>query len=760
MFKKDGSSTPRGKKDAALRKSDRRRLRDRALNALFRGDDADAGRERSEWRTRAERLVDDAVGGDVAARRLTLVGGERATLYLRAPSAVDPPGGAAGDASAPGEGRLASFPVAWPYRLSAQPILLEYEDKQRQSHLVPLLSLLSVLPPPPPEDDSAASDGTDYDGGREHRIPNVLVHSQVSKYLCRGAHLMRSGMQRGLPPPWMLRQSGGLVTITIAGNPQPAAVGKVEEGLLREHCYPPNGHWGGDADLVGPGTKGVGVMIVTCYGDDLWKSGLPSQTAAARGPRERAVMEGAVGNPLGGGTYDDGHFGNVGFVDGARVLPILNLNSGDNGDGDGEDDGKLREDEGSVDEGDRQDDEETGDAAAATAPLQATRPSEGPPASAAAERDGPDHDTILASAFYASLLHLLSSKAALPMPVSTYYAKHLLAAVPAAGPRLEMKRTARKKIGPFLAAMAATGVVALGASKDGKDQCAFLAEIVRDHPDLVQFKREQRETASRGGAAAVAGAPATAPAATLAVVDLFLVPPRVAKGLSLDRDAVLASNAKTDERKGTGFLTKAECRALLEHYIEEEGLVDPDARGRVQVNGPLCDALYRASKKDRRSSDDAEYPTSARRKDVIERWLDKMEPCHALVQMPGSRILHLGRGGPKPVEIEVEFRQGNRKKFLTRLRGVEEYGVEAAALSHDVARRFACAAAVETTAPSLKKGQAELVFQGHLAEELTALLTGNEKATNHGGAKGGAYRLPKRVIHVTLRKGVPTRKKG
>jgi len=33
--------------------------------------------------------------------------------------------------------------------------------------------------------------------------------------------------------------------------------------------------------------------------------------------------------------------------------------------------------------------------------------------------------------------------------------------------------------------------------------------------------------------------------------------------------------------------------------------------------------------------------------------------------MPGSKILHMGRGEPKAVDIEVEIRQGNKRKFLT-----------------------------------------------------------------------------------------------
>ena len=48
---------------------------------------------------------------------------------------------------------------------------------------------------------------------------------------------------------------------------------------------------------------------------------------------------------------------------------------------------------------------------------------------------------------------------------------------------------------------------------------------------------------------------------------------------------------------------------------------------------------------------------------------------------------------------------------------------------------------------------------GHLSEELTALLTGDEKLSVHGGAKGAEYNIPKSVININLRKGVPARKK-
>eukprot|EP00580_Thalassiosira_gravida_P019492 CAMPEP_0201673770 /NCGR_PEP_ID=MMETSP0494-20130426/35503_1 /ASSEMBLY_ACC=CAM_ASM_000839 /TAXON_ID=420259 /ORGANISM="Thalassiosira gravida, Strain GMp14c1" /LENGTH=796 /DNA_ID=CAMNT_0048155761 /DNA_START=135 /DNA_END=2525 /DNA_ORIENTATION=- len=795
MFQKDGSSTIGGKKDAPLRKSDRRRLRDRVLDVLFIGEkqreceNNNAENADAEWITGAEKLIDDAIiapkGGDVLSRKLKLVGGENATLFLRTASRP-----AVVDSSVDNNATtinvndrllyhdiLKSYPTTWPYHQSTQPILLEYEDSadRKLVHLIPLLPLLAVLPPPtssPPlgksDDDNNSNNNTD--SKRKYRIPNIVIHAEVSKYTCRGADLMKSGI-RSFPSPWTLRHSKGLVTVSVIGNPQACATGMVEQGLFREYCYSKNGNRGCSSgtsrnavDLVGPGKKGVGVTIVNCYGDDLWKCGISSKVTAASFGSSSVLEKGAVGNPLGGGVYDDGRFGNVGFVDGARVHPVLDFN----GESDDEDES------GSDEDGEDYDKKDAGEGNEETmsdnmARLNLSDPNREAQSDendvAKEDKDSePDHDDILTNAFYASLLYLLSSKTPLPMPVSTYYAKHLLAAVSTTGPRLDMKQSSYKKIGPFLKEMQSDGVIKLGASKDGKDRFAFLVEIVKSNPDLIRFKREwKKEIAASGGDASTAGVATVTQKTKLAVVDLFIVPRHISDGLELDRDAVMAANAKTDERKGTGFLTKTECRALIESYIEKENLVDPKGKGRVLVNGPICDALYRVSKKNKQPGQkNAEYPTSVKRKELIEKWTGRMDKGHALVQMPGSKILNLGRGGPKPVDIEVEFRQGNRRKFLTRLRGMEEYGVEGETLCRDVAHRFACSGSVETDPvgrPALRKGRVELVFQGHLSEELAALLTGDEASTGHGGAKGSGYSLPKSVINVMLRKGIPARKK-
>lgn len=148
------------------------------------------------------------------------------------------------------------------------------------------------------------------------------------------------------------------------------------------------------------------------------------------------------------------------------------------------------------------------------------------------------------------------------------------------------------------------------------------------------------------------------------------------------------------------------------------------------------------------------------RKDVVTLWQAKMEAAYCLVETPGNNILQLARGKPPAVQVEVVMRQSN--KFVTRVRGLEAFGLDPVQVSRDVAHRFACAASVADEPDgraALRKGNVELIFQGNLADELEALLLSDESLTTHGGARGSDYHLPKNSIEVTLRKGVPPRRK-
>eukprot|EP00957_Ditylum_brightwellii_P203230 15333779-Ditylum_brightwellii.AAC.1 len=53
----------------------------------------------------------------------------------------------------------------------------------------------------------------------------------------------------------------------------------------------------------------------------------------------------------------------------------------------------------------------------------------------------------------------------------------------------------------------------------------------------------------------------------MAIVTLYIIPPHIVNLLQLDKDAVKATHAKSEARRGTGFLTLPECRDILNDYI-------------------------------------------------------------------------------------------------------------------------------------------------------------------------------------------------
>ena len=85
------------------------------------------------------------------------------------------------------------------------------------------------------------------------------------------------------------------------------AMGMVEEGLFRSYCYSNSkkkgsakggggkGDWREEArGLVGPGKRGVGVMIVSCYGND-WRGYKGTKTSRYQTSCEGSVCCGCGG---------------------------------------------------------------------------------------------------------------------------------------------------------------------------------------------------------------------------------------------------------------------------------------------------------------------------------------------------------------------------------------------------------------------------------------------------------------------------------
>lgn len=724
MFQKVGVASSSSSKDAPLKKSEKRKLRDTLIRDFFPilsdrigGSARPSPCDSKESVSTAERaalmmILNDALslqqqqsGGDILVRKVKLQqqqtekgsGSSKSgcvLLYLRTPSS----------SSSSTTTEHDDLHHSWPYRLTTQPILLELEhefikhEKGNCSTLIPCLPLLSAIP---------------------HSclpFPRVLVYSQVSTFLCRGANLMRSGVASILPPPLYSNTTrsststnhfktpiyprGTIVTVHVINNPTPMAVGVLVAAYPTEM-------------RVGAGAKGVCVDIITCFGDDLWNIS-----------REESIRKKKT--ILGSKWEQKANYGNDGFIDGKMVLPLLqspNMNEHDDSAntsfvspeppsptdvpqgphvGDIHKDAECQEHDQTIIFPQKKTNEESNnmpnymasiesddsnreatvltDRGSSTIGTPAATNTETIPATTSADiigkhdfniPDNSDQDALLLYSFHRALVTTVTDKV-LPLPVSTLYASHILPARPP-NTNLDMKQTKVKKIGLFLIGQIEDGVVQAKSSSDGREAVAFLTKVNRSHPAIRKMKhmvQELRSTTDNADSNAVCHK-----VKKLSIVDLFKIPPYIASTLDLDAHDVSAATATSDVRRGTGFLTSKEVKEILNAYITRENLVDEDHPSNIRINGPLTDILFKVSKKQQQqkqaSHDTSLPPVTVARKNILDLWISKLDPAYALVAMPGSEVISLKKGVARKVEIEVETRQGN-KKFVTRVRGLEE----------------------------------------------------------------------------------------
>ena len=739
-------------------------------------------------------------------------------LYLKDPTAEEPTsatvststshkdnaGGGGGVAASAAAGGNNSITVDWPYSSTHynQCVWIALEDKKNGAVLAetPSVALWAVMFP------------------LVHNYAQryvVEIPSEASKYLCRGADLMRAGM-RSIPDiavastttidnngPVGSRKGNNngskkqgknnkqgpknqdlppMVAICVRGNPQPFAVGR---SLVDNTSM----------DNVGVGAKGVGVEIWNCYGDDIWRLCRPGQQELLHLEKQNKFLRrnthgqvqdvhvSSAGNVVTAASaatnlskgisstaplpYDNGHFGNAGFLDGQLVVPIIRIHR-DGGKDQEEDDVSNEEDgnentseavsdiEDAVDDSKDEspcpnlsrvddveiqtlsigeDDEETGEVNDGEGEAELSP------------------DDVLHHSVCQALVNLSNKDC--PMLVSTFYSQHVLPNRPE-GSTLELKKTSWKKFGNYLKDKMGQGLLRAGPDSSNKnkknaDSLALLVSFDRKHPDLNGFSKFSDQSSTTGKPTKIV------------LVNLYVIPPKWVTLLRLNDDDVKAINATSEERRGTGMLTLPEVRAIMDKYIEREDLLSKESnkRGYIVLDGPLTDILYKNSKSGSASSTD--YPTHISRKEFAKQIPTKLSPAFALVSMPGSKIVKLAKGSPPKIEIDVSMRQS--KKFVTRLRGLERYNIDPVYFSKDVSKRIAIPATIDQDPASSgraalrQKNDVELVFGGNIVDELEAILCGDESMSSHGGVKDSEYSIPISVIDVTLRKGVPARKK-
>jgi translation initiation factor 2D len=628
MFHKDGSfNTTQGKKpkDIPLKKSERRKLRDVFYSMISTNL---PNTETVVLRDLVDLIFMDP-SADVSIRKIKQKDAKSnagaTNFYIRSPSS---------------SGKEARKTSVWPYTQFHQVLLIDVNQI-----MIPSLALLSVLP-----EDVIQS------------LPHVVVPSIVSKYICRGADLMRSGIT-SIPDQFL---PGSLVVVSVRHNIQPFAIGFITKGT--------------ESHNIGPDTKGVGVEIITCYGDEIYRS----QMDPTKKNQEKSIIgEGSQISTIGGGCFDHGDYGNVGFVDGKMVYGLIRPgqehdSEDDNSESEHKDDEQQQEETGetitenlnktdaTIEKTNSQNDTENNVLEHAIGSMQLDDEVVVEVEETAKVSDESNAEEDLLCAFHKALVYM--SKSDLPIPTSVFYSQHLLQARKE-GSYIDLKATRWKKLGVFLTEQAQRGVISVGPSKDGKDPIAFIKSVDRSHIDLREARKDKNNSTENGEKNQTSKKTTKK---KMALIDLFVIPQHIVNLLRLDQDDVKAEHAKSDTRKGTGYLTAPECREILNKYLIQNSLIDEFDHEMTQLDGPLCDALYRKTKKElsMEGMTKSEYEEAVTRKDLNTKWLEKLDKAYAIVSMPGSIIVSMRRGSPPKIHIEVSKRQGN--KLVTIVRGLED----------------------------------------------------------------------------------------
>ena len=186
-------------------------------------------------------------------------------------------------------------------------------------------------------------------------------------------------------------------------------------------------------------------------------------------------------------------------------------------------------------------------------------------------------------------------------------------------------------------------------------------------------------------------------------------------------------------------LTHTEAREILKQYMDDEGL--NGEQGQVVLDARLCDALYARSKKELAAGVVQEsFLTHDSKKNLYSRWDARLDLYHRTESGgagQGKRTASAWRKGPPPaVQVDQIKVKGHS---ITRVIGVETYGIDAEELAIEAKKAFACTTTAEALPGKSSTGM-QVELQGHIGDQLLEHL---HKA--HG--------VPRKYIKVKKPKG-------
>ena len=556
-------------------------------------------------------------------------------------------------------------------------------------------------------------------------LPPVFIHPAVSPALIRGADLMLPGVLRPANQPYNLVR-GQLRSIVARGNPAPLAVGEVAVG---------------EAEVVAAGWVGKGVRVLQCYGDGLYgvsdrvvpNEGFVSgkveaviSTEEARIMLDAAIEEGkATGQAvdelvqlreqvdskmkLSADHSDDSREQSVGESTPAgtqeSTVTLHNTQSATQA----TEKGSMGLNEQKV----REEKEERKENAASHTATEADEDDSGE--SSALSKERPVPVDVMDASLFDSLLHAIKTDLpddVFPLTASVLLSRYMEAANTQPH-RLDLKQSSYKKMAKFLKAMQKHSLL-FTKEKQGE---LLVTSIHRQHPEVVAVvagkewqqavkakakarekearERERKREEEEGLATAGSGALMEAEKQPLTILHKY-------KPSAQLRAAVF--NESEDE-----LFTMKQAKQQLADYCRQHSL---DDGGSVRLDTALAEAVMSGGAGD----------GSRVSKAALTKAFDSQLTLYSAVVLPTASstqppVFH--RGDVQPVTVSVEQRAGNRT--VTRLSGLDRYGVDVVEWGREAARHYAASVTSEESKGG-KKGARDVLVQGDCRDGLTERL--------------------------------------
>ncbi len=133
-------------------------------------------------------------------------------------------------------------------------------------------------------------------------------------------------------------------------------------------------------------------------------------------------------------------------------------------------------------------------------------------------------------------------------------------------------------------------------------------------------------------------------------------------------------------------------------YVAKHDLTQAEDKQAVVLDDRLAEALYSKSNS---------VGNSVPKKEINEKWRAKLKPFYAIT-VDGETTIH--KGEVPPVQVVCEQRQG--KKHVTRVAGLETFGVNLSELASEFSKLFAASSVVQQL-PGKNAGE-EVLIQGNV----------------------------------------------